>query len=128
MCLTRITEIYERPSTLIVTGWKTFSGSGNGNTVRLGFAINGSNYLPLDKWIQATAEHRLMLNAGDGKLYQPGFHAYAEEHELSSQSYRAVFLRKVTCRGEQSGMATIVAQEMFVPSAPNRWPPKPGEA
>ena len=128
MCLDSVTEIYDAPSPVILDAWKTFSGTTS--KPKLSMAINGVFEVPLDKWIKATDEHATGgIKASDRNTYAPGFHAYAEESEVKriSGSVRRIFLRKITCLGAQDGKKAFVAQEMFVPSNPNGWPPKPDD-
>jgi hypothetical protein len=126
MCLDLVTEIYDTPSPLIVDGWKSFTGTPA--NPKLSMSIKGVYEVPFDKWIQATDEHATCgIKADDHNTYAPGFHAYAEESRKPTQNLRRVFLRKITCLGQQDGKKTVVAQEMFVPSNPNGWPPKPDD-
>jgi hypothetical protein len=129
MCLSAVTESYDRPWTLIVDGWKAFV-YGSGNKVRFdNFGVNGSRDVPLDKWIQATAEYSngKDISASNGKQYKPGFHVYTDEEQLTLGLLRRVFVRNITCSGRQYGKNCVIAQEMYVPSDPNGWPPKLGD-
>jgi hypothetical protein len=129
MCLDAVTETYDHPSTLIVDGWKEFGGSTKQPTFQ-NYTYKGSNVVPLDTWIPASNEHSAQIKANDGKKYEPGFHTYFDETEFkgmgrsNSNSYRRVFLRKVSCLGRQSSLKTVIALEMYVPSDQNGWPPK----
>jgi hypothetical protein len=126
MCLSQVDETYDTPSSLIVDGWKQFGGTEAKPQVRM--PVNGKLVLPLDTWIQATAEstNGLAIKADDGNKYAPGFHAYVDEQKVGS--YRRVFLRKISCMGlEDRSKKTVIAQEMFIPSKKNGWPPLTSE-
>ena len=124
MCLSAIKESYDQPSPLITDGWKVF----NGTDLRPLFqsrVLGGSAEVPLDKWLRAEGVRD--IPADDGNFYRPGFHAYSNEDQLNGKSwFRRVFLRQITCLGRQDGKDCVVAQEMYVPSDPNGWPPKEG--
>jgi hypothetical protein len=130
MCLSSVNEVYDVPSTLIMDGWKEFDVSG-GKLRFAAFAFNGSKDVPMDKWIQASTEHakKGTIKANDGSDYQAGFHVFAEEAECKPISkFRRVFVRKITCLGNDdgrggSGKKVIIAQELYVPSDKNGWPP-----
>jgi hypothetical protein len=64
------------------------------------------------------------LAALDGKKYQAGFHAYADELEVKSKFYLRVYLRGITCTGYQDEKRAVIAREMYVPSDPDAWPPQ----
>ena len=71
--------------------------------------------------------------ATDGSMYDPGFHVFAEEPK-SKIGYRRVFVRNISSRGKDSGTGSsydhkevIIAQEMYVPSDQNAWPPTKAE-
>jgi len=126
MCLSRITESYEPPCPMITDGWKQFSGSESKPTFQ-SFALNGKSEVPLDKWLRASNDRAPNgVKANDGKLYDPGFHVYANEPK-STKGYRRVFVRNISCRGDDSGQEVIIAQEIYVSSDPNGWPPKGNE-
>jgi len=123
MCLSSVKETYDPSSELIVDGWKSFtSGTVSGS---LKFE-NFSDTVELDKWMQASAATAPTgIRADDGKTYMPGFHVYAEESEIQKLGYkcRRVYVRRVTCMGEQGRIKCVIAQEMYVPSNQNAWPP-----
>ena len=122
MCLDKVRESYDSPSNLVLDGWKVFRGSGS----KLEFE-NLSQYNPvhLDEWMKASES---TIRANDGNSYESGFHVYEDETKThNNPTKRRVFIRKVTCRGEQGGHPIAIAQEMYVPSDENDWPPKPGE-
>jgi hypothetical protein len=124
MCLTKITATHDDPSDLIVDGWKEFSGTA-AQPAFFHYTLGGKRDVPLDQWL--TAEHRgAGIKASDGKAYQPGFHVYADERR--ALNLRRVYLRRVTCTGDQDGKKCMVAQEMYVPSSPNAWPPRSAPA
>ncbi len=131
MCLASVKEAYDNPCPMITDGWKDLKDS---KKPRVQFKVNGSYDLPLDTWITATDENaKGGVVADDRNKYEPGFHAYTDESELTriksrfSGTYVRVFLRNITCMGTQDGFKTVVAQEMYVPSDPNGWPPKGDE-
>jgi hypothetical protein len=120
MCLSKVTTTYDKPSDLIVDGWKEFSGKGNS----LSFSAMGGT-VALDVWLQASASTAKDLTATDGKKYKVGFHIYAGDvfERYSSYRYRRVYLRRITCIGDQDGKKCVIAQELYVPSDPDAWPP-----
>lgn len=125
MCLSTVKEIYDNPSTCIVDGWKELGSTGS---PRVQMAINGRYDVPLDKWVKATDEHaKSGIKASDNTIYQPGFHVYSDETEFRKKdsTMRRVFVRNITCLGTQDGKHVIIAQEMYIPSDLNGWPPKP---
>jgi hypothetical protein len=125
MCLSRVDEIYDHPSTLIIDGWKNFSGTAAKPKFEI-YTLNGSAEVPLDKWIQAEDDHAKKIRAGDGSDYKSGFHVFIEEPDIKSQRsfYRRVFLRKITYVGIDNSKKTAIALEMYVPSEESGWPPK----
>ena len=123
MCLDTIKEKNDIPSTMIMSGWKQFNGSGRSLRFQ-NMPINSNYDVPLDEWIKAEKK----TVSGNGFSYESGFHVYTEEKELNKQySYRHVYIRKIKTVGIQSSMTVAVAEEMYVPSDPDDWPPKPGE-
>jgi hypothetical protein len=121
MCLTKVVNTYDKPSGLIVDGWKEFNFSGRGSLGLLKFQNFGGT-VKQDVWLQAnevmpTEE----ITASDGKKYKAGFHIYADEGK--PRGCRRVYLRHITSAGDQSGNDCVVAQEMYVPSDPDAWPP-----
>lgn len=131
MCLEKVKETYDVPCTLIMDGWKDFGGSQLHPTFS-SYSLNGSNKVPLDKWIAASGEHikNKEIKASDGHSYAPGFHVYSDEKEVKPEKnlgLRRVFVRKITCLGMQDKNSVIIAQEMYVPSNKNGWPPKDDE-
>jgi hypothetical protein len=123
MCLSKITDTYAKPSGLIVDGWKDFnigriSGSGRLTYPNMGGAVE------LDKWISASdVKPPVTIKASDGKSYMAGFHVYADEKEVKKYASRRVYVRNITCAGIDGGMKCVIAQEMYVPSKPDAWPP-----
>ena len=118
MCLSTIEEQYDPPSTLIIDGWKQFTGSGKALYFE-NYGINNSKAVPLDQWITAFA---VEISSLDYKKYTTGFHIYEEEPK-NKVGYTRVFVRKVTYRGTQDSKKCLIAQEMYVPSSKNGWPP-----
>lgn len=117
MCLTRIDTLYDKPSDLIVSGWKEFGGT----TPQPKF-MNFGTVVKLDEWIAAgDIKVPMDIKASDGKLYKAGFHVYDGEYP----SLRRVYLRRITCVGDQDGKRCVIAQEMYVPSNESGWPPQP---
>lgn len=124
MCLSKVLETYDAPSTLILAGWKAFSGEPNRPRFKIQ-NFNGSALVPLDSWIRAENNHGKDLADSSGHPYKPGFHIWSDESQLKPlASYRRVYYRNVTCAGEQGGKKAIIAQEMYVPSDENGWPPQ----
>jgi hypothetical protein len=120
MCLSKVT-VTPAPSDLIVDGWKEFGLKGT----KLAFQ-NVSGTVETDKWMQASESGAPTgLRADDGQKYKAGFHAYFDEREAKrfSVTFRRVYLRNITCIGDQDGRKCVVAQEMYVPSDPDAWPP-----
>lgn len=123
MCLSVIDVSYDKPSDLIVDGWKEFSGP-SGSPMFLNYTTIA---VPLDQWLEASkVKNPQDINMTNGKTYRAGFHAFSDEKEIDVKSrFRRVYLRRITCAGAQDGKKCVVAQEMYVPSGPNVWPPKP---
>jgi hypothetical protein len=123
MCLSKINLAYDKPSDLIVDAWKEFGGtSAKPESYNVTLAIDGKRTVPLDQWIKASDKLAPWgITASDGKTYKPGFHAYSVEKK---RLFRRVYLRKITCVGSQDNEECYVAQEMYVPSDPDGWPPK----
>lgn len=123
MCLEKIKEQYDNPSEVVLSGYKVFSGT----TSAPCFAnqhLKGNNWVPLDKWIVAEPTS---IKATCGTKYDTGFHVYTEEPQKIKSNHqgeaRRVYMRKVHTLGEQSNLETVIAQELYVPSNPNAWPP-----
>lgn len=126
MCLDYIKEQNDNPSAVITSGWKEFNGSGKSLQFQ-NMILNGQPGVPLDEWIKA--EKKPVHSNSDIKSYVTGFHVYTEEEEIkrNSKSYRHVYIRKIQTIGTQNNLTVAVAEEMYVPSDPNDWPPKPGD-
>lgn len=126
MCLSTIAETYEEPSTMIMSGLKVFKGSTSTPEFENQF-YKGSKKVPLDVWIKAEG-----TSLG---FYPAGFHVFEADSTSTSQqsSYwdmkkaRRVYMRKVHTKGTQDGMTIYVAEEIYVPSNPDAWPPKGNE-
>lgn len=124
MCLDTVTERYENPSSVIQSGYKTFKGS-NAVPQFQAQPYRGKNIVPLDEWL--VAEEKTVL-ANDQKNYTTGFHVCIDEKEVEkyqSGKGRRVYFRYAHTRGFQGG-EILIAKELYVPSDPNGWPPKPG--
>lgn len=50
MCLTKIKEIYDQPSTMVMDGWKEFNGGATSKPQFSLFTLKGSKEVPLDNW------------------------------------------------------------------------------
>lgn len=120
MCLSKINSILDKPSDLIVDGRKVFSGTAQS----LKFE-NMGGVVDMDVWLQASTSVAKELTASDGKTYKVGFHVYADESEAKriTPRTRRVYMRRITCVGDQDGKECLIAQEMYVPSDPDAWPP-----
>ena len=118
MCLSKVSTAYDKPSGLIESGWKVFGGTGSS----LKFENFGGT-VPQDVWLRAD-EIRATVDivASDGTTYKAGFHVYANEGD-KPRGARHVYLRRITCAGEQQGRECVIAHEMYVPSKPDAWPP-----
>jgi len=124
MCLSKIYETYESPSSLIQDGMKEFTGY-EPNLEFQNMNLRGAREVPLDTWIKAEVQS---IKAGDSKYYETGFHVYEDDPKKKHGSkFRRVYVRFITCRGEQDGKKVLIAREMYVPRDPNGWPPKPEE-
>ena len=118
MCLTKVVNTYDKPTDLIVDGWKEFEGYGSSLKFQ-----NFGGAVRQDAWLKANdVKSTTDITANDGKKYKSGFHVYADEKD-KPRGCRRVYLRTVTCAGEQSGSKCVIAQEMYVPSDPDAWPP-----
>jgi hypothetical protein len=122
MCLHSIKERNDNPSTMIISGWKEFNGSGKSLRFQ-NQTLNLKYDVPLDKWI--TAEKKA-VKGSPSVSYESGFHVWINEKELGSNyKYRRVYIRKIQTIGVQGGLTVAVADEIYVPSNPDDWPPKP---
>jgi len=85
MCLEKVTEVYEKPSSLVVSGWKQFRG-----TTDKPASENFGSIYPLDKWIKAEESKAGVdskgIKASDGNFYKVGFHVFCDEMELKKQT------------------------------------------
>jgi hypothetical protein len=123
MCLADVTERIDSPTTLILSGWKSFNGSISA-PVFSAMVWKGQKAVPLDQWI--TAEGDKIEMGGWGKGYKAGFHVYADERQLKDirDSVRRVYYRLLHTYGVQDKHTVIVAKELYVPSDPEGWPPQ----
>jgi hypothetical protein len=122
MCLSSVTELYDRPSSLIVDGWKSIGAA----KPSFQLSVNGKTAIPFDEWITATTEHAKggKIRADDGKHYPCGFHCYSDEKELKElQPKSRVFVRGILALGKQNGKAVVIASEIYLPSKQDGWPP-----
>jgi hypothetical protein len=128
MCLEKVKEVYDVPSTFITDGWKSFSRTGTGKLSFEQYPVGSTREVPLDKWIQADGSQAKngQIQASDGSTYMAGFHVFSEESEVKRDATRMtrVFVRKVSCSGIDRGKKAVIAQEIYVPSDPNGWPPQ----
>lgn len=130
MCLDKIKEHYDNPSMAIIDGWKTFNVDTTFGLKFTAVNLNGKWEVPMDRWIKADPK---LIQDSKGKDYFTGFHVYTDEDKVKKKyvskyttPYR-VYIRKVTCLGEQDGLDVYIAQEMYVPTNQDEWPPKDGE-
>lgn len=115
MCLNTTKDV--EPTPLIESGWKEFGGSQAAPQFPWN-KLRGKNEVPLNSWI--TADTGTKLKANSGRTYASGFHVYTGEKQKSN--WRRVYFRRMHAEGDQD-YPTIVAQELFVPSDPDGWPP-----
>lgn len=127
MCLSRVTKT-ETPSTVILDGWKSF---GDWKTPRFqAFRHNGKAEVPMDVWLTADVSQAegpngsFGIQANDRQYYPAGFHIYTDEKNKHVEARRRVYYRRATTTGTQDGRAVVIAQEMYVPSKPDAWPPQ----
>lgn len=128
MCLKSVEEIYPNPSKVITNGWKVFRYNARKPLEFDTMTYKKSQFVPLDRWI--TAEGDTPIIASDGNSYKPGFHVYYDEVELKKESIKThrVFVRNITCKGTQDKRTVIIAEEMYVSSKPDGWPPLEGKS
>ena len=119
MCLDRVSTTYDEPSGLIMDGWKEFRGPRDSPT----FYYAGGP-VQLDTWLRASG-HTMI--SSDGGRYQAGFHIYSEDLQrrraVQRSAWRRVYFRNATCEGFEDDKKVVIAQEMYVPSDRNGWPP-----
>lgn len=134
MCLDSITKQYEAPSPLIVGGFKGF----NGTAKKPSFSAYMSSkvVLELDTWIKAekihgdASAHVTVSGYGRGSSvsYAPGFHGFTGDLKSLPSGYGSiklpVFYRGIHTIGKQSSVEVVVADELYIPSKPDGWPPK----
>ena len=128
MCLSSVKETYSNPSSVITDGWKEFTSS-VGKLFFHTYGLDGgfddaAREVPMDKWIKAA---EISVTAGDYKQYTSGFHVYTNGKNAAGVSRRRVYIRRVKAKGLQGDEECLIANEMYVPSDPNGWPPKNGE-
>lgn len=123
MCLSTVTEKYDKPSNVIISAWKSWSPAGVPSFYQ---SYKGSMTVPMDQWIIAESK---LIKADDGKTYDTGFHVYeSEETAKSLGAYRRVYVRKIHTRGTQGGKIVLIAEEMYIPLNQHDWPPKPDDS
>lgn len=116
MCLSTVSKTSAGTDTLIESGWKYFNGDLFPHQ-----SWNGRSTCPLDKWITADNIGR------DLGGYKAGFHVFTDEVQARRKitgKLRRVYFRRTVAQGLDQGVETIVAQEMYVPSKEDTWPPK----
>ena len=119
MCMSKVTVNHDTPSNLIVDGWKEFTGPNS--SPRFNFV---SNSVPLNKWIKASEIRPPQdIRASDGKRYRSGFHIFPTPPPGRAWQTRRVYYRAVTAEGYEGSDKAVIAQEMYVPSKPDAWPP-----
>lgn len=123
MCLSTVTRAYAQPSDLILDGWKEFGGSSS-RPEFINSQFRKTRDVPLDEWL--TAEAKTEITASDLKPYVPGFHVYADEKP--GKVRRRVYVRRVTYSGTQDRNDCVIAEQMYVPSDPDAWPPMEPQA
>lgn len=117
MCLSRVTQTLDGTITMIEGGWKYFEGAKRDEFPHCRW--NDSKTVPVDQWITASGS-----NIG---TYKAGFHILTDETQARKTvgiKLRRVYFRRVTAIGMDQQMDTIVAQEMYVPSNEDDWPPR----
>jgi len=120
MCLSTVTDPYAK-SKIIHSGYKEFSGSGKSLSFQ-SYSMKGGPAVPLDTWIKA--EGPASISATDGKTYPAYFHIYDSNKESKKNKNRVlVYFRGLRAVGTQGNETCFIAQEMYVPSSPNSWPP-----
>lgn len=126
MCLERVDRALDSTNTLIESGWKYFEKDAH----QLQFPHQphgGTKTVPTDKWLRA--EERAEIGAARGGMaYKVGFHIFVDERQAKTASFsgklRLIYYRRSTYKGIDQGQPTVVAQEMYVPSDQDAWPPK----
>lgn len=118
MCLSSVSKKVDGTSMLIEGGWKHFKGP---NIDEFPYSHWGKEMnCPLDKWITAIDDKSA------SPQYEIGFHIFTDEQKAKKDlsKIRRVYFRRVTAIGIDQGIETIVAQEMYVPSREDAWPPQ----
>jgi hypothetical protein len=123
MCLSVVKQIIKKPSSKVVTGYKSFGLSeGVRGAKALEFLFMGG-FVQTDTWLKASGRAIGKRN----KKYPAGFHVYASkvgvEREQESMAIK-VKIRKIVAHGHQekgSRLKCYVAKEMFVSSDDANW-------
>lgn len=124
MCLEKVTETLDGSVTMIESGWKQFSGGARGMVPQFECqTLGGVSAVPLDQWIKAEAQ--VEIPASDRNLYKPGFHIFTDEKaaKIKNANHR-VYFRRPLHLGVDRKVQTVIAQEMYVPTDQDDWPPK----
>jgi hypothetical protein len=118
MCLATARKV--TPTTLVMDGWKLFYGSETNLKFRSS-SLTGSSGVSFNVWLKA---EEIEISASDGTKYMTGFHVYDDYEQVRKLAdIRRVYYRNVTYIGKQDKESCIIAQEMYVPSNPEGWPP-----
>lgn len=121
MCLEKVTETLDGSVTMIESGWKMFSKF-NGMQFECQ-TLGGVTAVPLDQWIKA--ETQVEIWATDRNVYKPGFHVFTDEKAAKSKgANHRVYFRRPLHLGVDRKVQTVIAQEMYVPTDQDDWPPQ----
>lgn len=118
MCLNSVTNSNAN-SKIIHSGYKEFYGTDKKPEFAT-YPMKAGKQVPLDKWIRAEGIKEI---ANDGKEYPALFHIYEETDPKSFRKRTRVFFRGLKVVGLQGSEKCYIAEEMYVPSDPNGWPP-----
>ena len=126
MCLSTVSNKRPEFSSLILSGWKGFNGTTRDPKFS-NFSHKGSKDVPLNTWISKETDGTTngRVEAGDGTHYSVGFHIWPDEKNKPREASRMVYYRRATAMGRQEGCPVIIAEEMYVSSDPEGWPPMP---
>lgn len=134
MCLDSVSKKLPEPLPLIEGGYKhfdTYNRKLSFEAYPLSGSVSGDKTVPMDQWLKASSLHKDGKEIGGGKFpkYVPGFHIYIDESSSRSSinsTDRRVFYRGAHTYGRQDGRDCVIADELFVCSDPNGWPPAGG--
>jgi hypothetical protein len=125
MCLSSITERADVPSQVIISAQKLFNRPSGGELRFNVQKYKGSFVVPLDKWLKAEGESIKMDSGFIVKdKYPAGFHVYDADEKKTGIGVRRVYVRGVRTIGTQDDYKVLVADELYVPSDQDAWPPK----